>query len=490
MDQQTKSPTIENLSEIAEPIQIVSRLISEKQELELEEKILADDLLDAHYNNNILNICLDNSNNELRCAQEQLCLATVDRLKLKDKTRNIEKSAAELRNGVDTTTNGLKTGEDCSPADLCGVPVPRKSGISPLQHEVSKLKVDIEQFEKSQENILYEIRSLNDQLNVAENNLVNVIHFKTVIEKNLRQYKERNSKLETHLRVIYNDLLEMESHMVDSPSESAKVLLETLDLQKHFQSLEDDLRDTETRNSKLETRNRTLKEDASDLLERCAALQEEKQLNTVSSGYIQESMDGQSSFIDEIQKEKASLVYEKSRLEAKLALYKDDKKRILKDFQRLSQGLGAYAKYNRELERKLQSFKVDLSELQKNTGYDLGDFGQSKQKTLVNDLTQSSRENSSHLLCEQCRDNLNRKFSGIDKNTQLLGDELLDCITDNLSIESAICNMLEQKGDLENELVAMETEYNLDSTLFNELRNSGLTWSGSQSSFDSESGKR
>ena len=483
MDQQSKSPTLEeNTSEIAEPIQIVSKLITERQELELEEKILSDDLLDAHYNNNILNICLDNSTNELRCAQEQLCLATVDRLKLKDKTRTIEKSAMDLRD------SGLKMKhtDQSSPMDQCGTP--RKSGISPLQHEVSKLKLDIEQFEKSQENILYEIRALNDQLNVAENNLVNVIHFKTVIEKNLRQYKERNNKLETHLRVIYNDLIEMESHMENTPSESAKVLLETLDLQKHFQSLEDDLRDTETRNSNLETRNRTLKEDASDLMERCAALQEEKQLNTVSSGYIQESMDGQSSFIDEIQKEKASLVYEKSRLEAKLALYKDDKKRILKDFQRLSQGLGAYAKYNRELERKLQSFKVDLSELQKNTGYEIG--GYQKQKTLVTDLTQSSRDHSSHLLCEQCRENLNRKFSGIDKNTQLLGDELLDCITDNLSIESAICNMLEQKGDLENELVAMETEYNLDSTLFNELRNSGLRWSGSQSSFDSENGKR
>jgi len=440
----------------------VNKLLSEKGTLEEEEILLSEELSESQHNNKILRTCVDTTTLQLQQSQQHLCLDTVDRLKLKDRCRQVSKCVEEVGAGVTSQQHNNRN----------------NTGISPLQNEVSKLKLDIEQFERSQTDILQEIKCLNEQLNVAENNLVNVVHFKTVIEKNLREYKERNTKLETHLRVIYNDLKEMECHMVGEVGEgvcgegvcvgeSSTILLETLDLQKHFQSLEDDLQRTQQRNNNLEVRNSTLKEEANDLLERCSALQEEKQLSAVSSTYIQQSMDGQTSFIDEIQKEKASLAYENSRLKAKLSLYKDDKKRILKDFQRLSSGLGAYAKYNRELERKLQSFKVDLTELQKSTGYDV-----TCNRTgggTVDHVTLLSRQHKSHLLCEQCREVVRLKFLGVEENTQLLGDQLLDCISDNLSIQLAICHTLEEKDELELQLTALETEYEMESRLLTQL---------------------
>ena len=439
-----------------ESIRMVSDLLMKEDDLQQDKIILTDDLQDALYANQILNVRVDNSNDELRSVQEDLCLATVDRLKLKDKNRQIGRNVNDIRN------DGYR------------------GSLVPLQEEVRKLKKDIECFEKSQENLLIEVRSLNDQLDTAENNLVNVVHFKKIIESNLRQYKERNHKLEMHLRVIYNDLLDMESHMTKAPSKSTKVLLETLDLHKHFQTLEDDLRDSESQHN-------TMKEDAADLLERCSALEEEKQLNTVSSGHLQDSMDGQHSFISNLQKEKQTLMYDKSRLQTKLSLFKDDKKRILQDFQRLNKSLGAYARYNHELEKKLQAFKVDFSDLESKADF----VHHEKQRRFVSAIQHSSNGHTSDLLCPNCHDNVQRKFLGINKNTQLLGEELLDCISDNMSLETAICSFMEQKANLEQELVSMEADQrDLESMLLNAHSSSGPRWSGSQSSIDSDMLKR
>lgn len=426
MDESNKLASKENVTEMEDSIRMISSLMNDKDTLEHEKVILHDDLTDAQYDNQILTICVDNLNSELRAVQEELCLANVDRLKLKDRSRNIRKKAAEYH-----TENG---------------------GLKPLQLEVAKLRNDISHFEKSQEFLLQDVRILNEQLNIAENNIFNIDHFKFVIEKHLKQYKERNNKLEAHLRVIYNDLLQMENHH-EVPRQSTKVLLETLDLHRYFQTLEEDLRGTESQN-------RNLKEDAADLLERCNALEEEKQLNTVSSEYIQDSMVGQHDFISQLQNEKQQLAYEKERLQTKLALLKNDKKRMLEDMHRVSRSLGATARYNRELEQKLQAYKVDFSELA-NKAYANSD-------TLIyNGLANPTGATAARtdLLCEQCAENVNRKFLGISKNTQLLGDELLDCITDVMSLETAIFTFMEQKASLEHEYCSLDSNYTVEESL-------------------------
>jgi len=267
-----------NLTEMEESIHILSELISQKDDLKQEHLILDDDLDDSNYKNQILNICVDTSHSALKSTQEELCLATVERLKLKDKTRQMDKKVTELQEGE------------------------YRSGLTPLQLEVNRLKNDIENFETSQEHLLHEVRSLNEQLNTADHNLENVLQFKTIIENNLKQYKERNTKLEAQLKIIYNDLIEMEAHCHNEikdtkkkaiskinsnsntskpPTKGAKLLLETLDLHKHFQLLEDDLKSTEYKH-------RSLKEDAADLLERCSALEEEKELSATGLwSYVQ-----------------------------------------------------------------------------------------------------------------------------------------------------------------------------------------------------------
>ena len=102
--------------------------------------------------------------------------------------------------------------------------------------------------------------------------------------------------------------------------------------------------------------------------------------------------------------------------------------------------------------------------------------------------------NSTDLLCDQCADNVNRRFLGISKNTQLLGDELLDCITDVLSLETAIFTFMEDKANLEQEYCSIEphkpstelSEPNYTSTLtLNISSDSGRRFS-TQSSVESD----
>lgn len=450
-----------------ESIHILSELISQKDDLKQEHLILDDDLDDSNYKNQILNICVDTSHSALKSTQEELCLATVERLKLKDKTRQMDKKVTELQEGE------------------------YRSGLTPLQLEVNRLKNDIENFETSQEHLLHEVRSLNEQLNTADHNLENVLQFKTIIENNLKQYKERNTKLEAQLKIIYNDLIEMEAHCHNEindtkkkaiskinsntskpPTKGAKLLLETLDLHKHFQLLEDDLKSTEYKH-------RSLKEDAADLLERCSALEEEKELSAVSKDYIHESISGKNRYVTRLQKEKETLSYDKQRLQTKLTLYKNDKKRILEDFQRLNKSLAAYARYNQELEKKLLSFKVDFSELE------------NKSDIIIQQKRHHDVTHTSEALCDNCQENISRKFLGVNKNTQLLGDELLDCITDNMSLETAIFTFMADKSKLEYELISMESnQRDMENLLYSQNDLSLVRWSGSQLSIDSDISKR
>ncbi|XP_057306892.1 kinesin-like protein KIF15 isoform X3 [Hydractinia symbiolongicarpus] len=420
LNNRSQEGTHNDLTEMEETIQLISQLITKKDDLNEDKILLTEDLLDAQYTNQVLNVSLSTCSDRLRSTQEELGIATVERLKLKDKARQVDRRVSEIQ----------KLQFDC------------KSGVSPLQYELNKLKTDISNFEVEQLNVLEEVQNLNKQLELAENNLINVVYFKKVIEKNLRQYKERNNQLELHLRVIYDDLVGMEAHMETAPSKSAKVLLETLDLHKHFQSLEDDLRTTESHNV-------ALKEDAANLLERCAALEEEKNINTVSSGYLQDSMDGQHSLIAQLQKEKDALAYEKSRLLTKLSFYKDDKKRILEDSQRLNKNLAAYARYTQQLEKKLQVLKIDLSDLKNSP----------ECVSMSAAFSSTNLKEASGMLCDRCIVNVRRKFEGVHVNTQLLGDELLDCITDNLSLETAIFSFMEEKLKLEREMVVVETDF-------------------------------
>ena len=401
----------------------VSELLRKKDDFYHAKDILLEDLQAASYANKILNLCVNSSVEDLRSAHEDLCLATVERLKLKDSERQLTRNLTEIKESDRYLSNGLTS----------------------LQYEVQKLKVDIESFENAQACLLEEVRSLNTQLNIAENNVINVVHFKRIIEKNLLQYKERNAQLETHLRVIYEDLLEMELRINGTPTKSAKVVLETLELHKHFQYLEDDLQQSETER-------KNFKEDAADLMERCNALQEEKTLNTVSTGYIQHSIHNQYDIITQLQKERDTLAYEKKRLESKLSIQKSDKKRIMEDYQRMSRSLGEYLNYNSQLERKLEAVRHHY--------YD-GDF-QSLDQIKNKEFTSSSQQvtkRGSELLCQSCYETVSRNFLGINNNSQMLGQELLECIHDNFSIETAIISFIEQKHDLEQELVAVETNH-------------------------------
>ncbi|XP_066935661.1 kinesin-like protein KIF15 isoform X3 [Clytia hemisphaerica] len=423
LDESNKLASKENLSEMEDSIRMISSLMSDSETLDHEKVILSDDVTDAHYDNKILTIRVDNLNTELRSVQEDLSLATVDRLKLKDQWRQVKKHASHFYTNTE-----------------------HNKGLKSLHRELDNLKTDLSSFEHEQKDLVSELANLNQQLVMAENNMANVSHFKHVIERHLRLYKDRNSRLESHLRVIHNDLIEMEAHRPKAPRKSAKVLLETINLHHYFSSLEDDLKNTEAQN-------KSLVEDQQDLKERCNALEQEKQVTTVSSEFIQDSMVGQHTFIAQLQKDKQTLAYEKERLQTKLSLFKDDKKRMLEDMQRLSRSLGATTRYNRELEAKLQSFKVDLSDFE-NRAHAHSDSRNGF------DSIDGVAAKSTDYLCTMCREKVERKFLGISKNTQLLGDELLDCITDNLSLETAIFTFLEEKTYLEHEKYHLESDIN------------------------------
>lgn len=408
---------------------MVSDYITRKDDLGQTITYLREDLENSQVTNNILQIQIETSHNSLRSVQEGLCLATVDRLKLKDKQRQTEKQLVEVR----------------------GTGHPRRSDLSPLQLEVDRLKTDIETFEKSQENLLLEIRTLNEQLNMAENTLVNVEHFKNIIQNNLILYKERNTALESQLRSIYNDLIVMENHFdkkavtkkqaianrhsAEISSKGAKLLLETLDLHQHFQSLEDDLLETKSQH-------RNLKEEAADLLERCTTLEEEKEIHRVSSSFIGGSNNDQSQIVKQLQQDKEKLIYEKERMQLKLKWFQGEQRRIMEDCQKLNKALLKSSGHNRELQKKLRHYEVDYSGV-----------------LLKNNQKHSDDNNNCVNLCKPCQTSIKHRFLGISNSTQLLGDELLDCIEDNFTLEAAIFSFMERNTILEEELVAVETTY-------------------------------
>lgn len=409
---------------------MVSDYITRKDDLDQTIMYLREDLENSQVTNNIFQIQVETSHNSLRSVQEDLCLATVDRLKLKDKQRQTEKQLAEVRG----TSHSR-----------------RRSGLSPLQLEVDRLKTDIETFEKSQENLLLEIRTLNEQLNMAENTLVNVEHFKNIIENNLTLYKERNTTLESQLRSIYNDLIVMEnhfdkktvtkkeaianSHSTEISSKGAKLLLETLDLHQHFQLLEDDLLETKSQH-------RNLKEEASDLLERCTALEEEKEIHRVSSSFLGGSANDQSNIVKQLQQDKEKLIYEKERMRLKLKCFQGEQRRILEDCQKLNKALLKSTGHNKELQKKVRHYEIEYSGVH-----------------LKNNQNHRDDNNNVVNLCKPCQTSIKRRLLGISNSTQLLGDELLDCIEDNFTLEAAIFSFMERNTILEEELVAVETAH-------------------------------
>lgn len=460
MDESNQLASKDNLTEMEDSIRMISSLMNECDTLNHEKVILSDDLCDGHYHNKILNIRVNNLTAELASVQEDLSLATVDRLKLKDKWRQVAKHAGITTSTIHHSDQKNNNHIIDSLENIDGNRYYHHSGgVKSLQRDLKRLKSDLSAFEGSHQGLMDEIGELSRQIVIAENNLHNISYFRVTVERHMRQYRDRNARLESHLRVLYNDLLEMEgnhfrqtSDTAMPPRKGAKVLLEALNLHHYFSSVEQDLRDAREQN-------RALLEDQQDLKERCNALEQEKQVNFASSEYIQDSMVGQHSYISQLQKDKQQLAYDKERLQTKLSLFKDDKKRMLDNMQQLSRSLGATTHYNRELEAKLQSFKVDLSDME-NRAFAHADKQHGGGAGVYDQIDGVTGERTGDFLCSTCRDIVNKKFLGISKNTQLLGDELLDCICDNLSLETAIFSMLEQKTFLEHDLHYLEANNN------------------------------
>jgi chromosome segregation ATPase len=472
IDERNRMKHEEPMTEIEDSMKLISFLIAQRDNLDQEKVLVETNLMDANDKKKKLNIKVGTACEQLKNSQEDMLLASIGHMKLNERVRKIDRCMSEIKYSDSEEIYGLTR----------------------LQEEVKKLKVDIRNFETSQESLLCEVRTLNEQLDIAENNLVNVTHFRNVIENNIREYKHRNSTLESHLRSIYSDLVQMEAHeceekpSVDVPVKSTKILLETLDLQKHLDFLEKDLKKTENKHV-------DLVQDTIDLTDRCSQLEEEKHMHDINQEQTQESIASQLKLISQLQKDKESLMYDKSRLSTKLSLYRDDKNRLLDDFQRLNKSLTAYARYNSELEQKLQSFQSEMDELEMQAKY----VSTENQMKIVKALTSSgSNGHSSNLLCPRCTEKMRKRFEGVTaKGTLQRGDQLLDCVNDNLSLETAILTFMNQKGHLEQQLMNIDQDRR---QLEDMLRNLGCADSnhstlrynadGSQTQIDEEFIKR
>lgn len=249
--------------------------------------------------------------------------------------------------------------------------------------------------------------------------------------------------------MLRTDLDAIEKRLPESKIKGTQMLIETIALHRQYNNLEENL-------SECESQNEELRAEAKELSERFNDLETEKKLTNTTQDTLEDSLEAQQRKIAQLQKEKETLAYEKNKLQTKLSLFKDDKKRLLDDFARLNKSLTAYAQYNGELEQKLESFKENLSNLEQKASM----VQNGKAKRLANGV--SSVDHVKHitpgLLCEKCRAKVQKKFLGVSKNTQMLGDELLECIGDNMSLETAILTFIDQKSKLQEELMIIDSD--------------------------------
>ena len=138
-------------------------------------------------------------------------------------------------------------------------------------------------------------------------------------------------------------------------------------------------------------------------------------------------------------------------------------------------------RYNQELEQKLRSYKIDYSEIE----IESNDRKSDRYTLKPTDVGKSDN------LCSNCENAINRRFLGVSNNTQLLGDELLDCISDNFTLEAAVFSFMEKKVKLEQELIAIEaTQRDLENIMNSDaFLNESFNWSGSQLSIASDSSR-
>ena len=400
----------------------IRHLIEQSEILKEEEILLKDEVDDAERTGSRKETELFTVCTEMQLVQEKLSLAIVSRMQLSQKVQQVGKNAKAAENGEGT----LKLKE--------------------MQMGVNDLKGNMKKFEKSGRTILTELKQFSLHLDHAENNLLAICNYKGIIEKHLRGYKERNQVLENQLQKLKGDLTEVEKRLPESQIKGTELLLETVQLHKHQSSLEEDL-------SAYEHHNEELKAEARELSERFKDLEQEKQITNTTQETLEGSLENQQRKISQLQKEKEVLAYEKNKLQTKLSLFKDDKKRLLDDFARLNKSLTAYAQYNGELELRLESFKDDLSSLEAKASV----LKSGKSKKLTNGVS-AEKGLAPGLLCETCSMNVHKKFAGVTKNTQVLGDDLLDCIGDNMSLETAILTFIDQKSKLQEELMMIDSD--------------------------------
>ena len=400
----------------------IRRLIEQSDILKEEENLLKDEISDAERVGSRKEGELSTVCTEMQSVQEKLSLAIVNRMQLSQKVHQFGKNT--------------KTAENCEGAVR----------IKDMQKGISDLKGCIKKFEKSSRTVLTELKQFSSHLDHTENNFLTIGSYRSIIEKHLKQYKERNLLMEDQLHQLREDLIEIEKRLPESSVKGTDMLLETLRLHKYQSNLVEDL-------TSCEHQNEELKSEANELSERFKELEQEKELTNTTQETLEGSLESQQRKILQLQKEKETLAYEKNKLQTKLSLFRDDKRRLLDDFARLNKSLTAYAQYNGELELKLESFKVDLSSLEAKAS--LVKNGKARKQT--NGVNQAKGLNPS-LLCETCRLKVQRKFSGVSKNTQVLGEELLDCIDDNMSLETAILTFIDQKTKLQEELRIIDSD--------------------------------
>lgn len=400
----------------------LKHLIKQSEILKEEETLLKDEMCDAETLGSRKEGEMSTVCTEMQSIQEKLSLAIVGRMQLSQKVHHVGKSTKMAENSDGT----LK--------------------ITDMQNGIRDLRGNIKKFEKSGRTILTELKQFSSHLDHAEQKFLSIGNYRSVIEKHLRQYKERNLLLEEQLNQLCEDLIEIEKRLPESNVTGTEMLLEAVRLHKHQSNLEEDL-------TACEQQNEELKSEANDLSERFKELEQEKKLTNTTQETLEGSLETQQRKILQLQKEKETLAYEKNKLQTKLSLVKDDKNRLLDDFVRLNRSLTAYAQYNGELELKLESFKVDLNSLEAKASL----VQNGKAKRFTNGVNQGKNFNPS-MLCDTCKLKVQKKFSGVSKNTQILGEELLDCIDDNLSLETAILTFIDQKSKLQDELSGIDSD--------------------------------
>ncbi|XP_065071824.1 centromere-associated protein E-like isoform X2 [Rhopilema esculentum] len=400
-------------------------LIEQSEVLKEEENLLREEIEGAERAGSRRSQELSTMCTELKNVQDNLSLAMISRMQLSQRVHKAGKNAATVEN------------EKCT------------LKVKEMQEGINNLKTNIKKCEKSGRTLLTDLKQFSSHLDHTENVLINIDNYKLVIRNHLKEYRERNAFMEGQLKVLDEDLNEMKERLPSSEVKGTQLLLETVQLHKHQSSLEEDL-------SIYESHNEELRAEATELSERFKELEQEKKLTNTTQETLEDSLENQQRKILQLQKEKETLAYEKNKLQTKLALFKDDKNRLLEDFARLNKSLSAYAQYNGELEVKLETFKDELTSLEEKASM----VKNGKAKRLTNGLSalETVKNISPGLLCDSCKVKVQNKFSGVSKGTQQLGEELLDCIGDNMSLETAILTFIDQKSRLQEELMIIDSD--------------------------------